>query len=698
MAKVFFHLSLLNNFKGSKPVSLSQGTSPITQGPPSLGSEKGSESPNNDVTITLPHSNTQSMIKKLIVVQKYEPKPGEKGLAVSRGETVLLVRDDGDWMYVRNESGTEGFVPRSHLLSPSRTRTRTSSRSGTTLRHVASNGCVEVNSTTKPETGSSALSQDEGHHHIANGHHHPHHLPPSKLSANEILYDRKMYSPSPSSGVASLADQFSPGLSHSPIQDRGRDRDGRGRRRRRKGAGSVLQQQFGQLSGGGENAEGIPRSNSSSSRSTGDSVSAQQTPLHNGIHYVDKNTNHIYSTLEQPASPPPPPLPPRNAAGPGFSASQQEPEPNAYSQLERAAPGISGSTGRTCSQEALVHPSHHHNSFSEGWTRDRKALGYPSRSASAKARVYKEVVEIRQNSGSSRGGRQRIVPPPPLRVSSVAAGARCDQQQVLRHQRRQQNWNHNETQITKFRKTVWGVFVVTHDFDPLDENEIAIRKGEHVSVWNQDDRDWFWVVKHASSGQEEGFVPSGCLREVSADSKVSVRSGSACHTPTAATPVGGNSPRLDDITLDPIRHRTHSQESRHSNPTHQSHPSQPRPSPGVTSRPGSTRERRSSESGPQVHRVHTREPPLSLTDEPLPPGPPSSPPPPYTEFDTNRRFVSLSQQPAEVHHHSQPVGGYLPGMHRTRSQGYVTSRSRAVHYPPPNSPSSPRGVGGGTLV
>jgi hypothetical protein len=136
--------------------------------------------------------------------------------------------------------------------------------------------------------------------------------------------------------------------------------------------------------------------------------------------------------------------------------------------------------------------------------------------------VYKEVVEIRQNSGSPRGGRQRIVPPPPLRVSS-AAGARCDQQQVLRHQRRQQNWNHNETQITKFRKTVWGVFVVTHDFDPLDENEIAIRKGEHVSVWNQDDRDWFWVVKHASSGQEEGFVPSGCLREVSADSKVSVR-------------------------------------------------------------------------------------------------------------------------------------------------------------------------------
>ena len=218
-------------------MSLSQGTSPITQGPPSLGSEKGSEGekPNSDVTITLPHSNTQTIIKKLIVVQKYEPKPGEKGLAVNRGETVLLVRDDGDWMYVRNESGAEGFVPRSHLLSPSRTRTRTSSRSGTALRHVASNGCVETHSTTKSEMVSSVLSQDEGHHHhVTNGH-----VPPQKLTANEILYDRKMYSPSPSSGVASLADQFSPAPAHSPIPDRGRE-GGRGGSRER--AGPVIQQ------------------------------------------------------------------------------------------------------------------------------------------------------------------------------------------------------------------------------------------------------------------------------------------------------------------------------------------------------------------------------------------------------------------------------------------------------------------------
>ena len=61
-----------------------------------------------------------------------------------------------------------------------------------------------------------------------------------------------------------------------------------------------------------------------------------------------------------------------------------------------------------------------------------------------------------------------------------------------------------------------------------------------------------------------------------------------------------------------------------------------------------------------------------------------------TEYNTNSncRFMSLSQQASEVHH-SQPSGGYGHGMHRTRSQGYVTSQSCAVYYP--HSQSSPHG-------
>ena len=78
---------------------------------------------------------------------------------------------------------------------------------------------------------------------------------------------------------------------------------------------------------------------------------------------------------------------------------------------------------------------------------------------------------------------------------------------------------------------------------------------------------------------------------------------------------------------------------------------------------------------------------ISIKKEELPPSPPSSPPPPYTEFDTNRRFVSLFQQPPDGHQHQH---GYNPAMHRTRSQGYVTSRSRVQRYPSPSTPQGER--------
>ena len=70
-----------------------------------------------------------------------------------------------------------------------------------------------------------------------------------------------------------------------------------------------------------------------------------------------------------------------------------------------------------------------------------------------------------------------------------------------------------QTKIDKFRKFVWGVYIVTHEFEALDENEVSVCPGDHVSVFNQDDREWFWVVKHATA--EEGFVPSCILEETS---------------------------------------------------------------------------------------------------------------------------------------------------------------------------------------
>ena len=72
--------------------------------------------------------------------------------------------------------------------------------------------------------------------------------------------------------------------------------------------------------------------------------------------------------------------------------------------------------------------------------------------------------------------------------------------------------SNSPTKIKKFRKNLWGLYIVTQDFEACDENEVSVRAEDHVSVWNQDDRDWYWIVKHDTS--EEGFVPSSCLKEI----------------------------------------------------------------------------------------------------------------------------------------------------------------------------------------
>ena len=75
------------------------------------------------------------------------------------------------------------------------------------------------------------------------------------------------------------------------------------------------------------------------------------------------------------------------------------------------------------------------------------------------------------------------------------------------------SFNQNRsTKIKKFRKNLWGVYIVAERFDACDENEVSVKAGDHVSVWNQDDPEWYWIVKHDTS--EEGFVPSYHLKEI----------------------------------------------------------------------------------------------------------------------------------------------------------------------------------------
>ena len=69
----------------------------------------------------------------------------------------------------------------------------------------------------------------------------------------------------------------------------------------------------------------------------------------------------------------------------------------------------------------------------------------------------------------------------------------------------------DQPDVSRFRKVVWGVYEAVRRFDAVDENEISLVKGERVSLLNQDDPDWFWVVRMENSN--EGFVPKCYLRE-----------------------------------------------------------------------------------------------------------------------------------------------------------------------------------------
>ena len=42
---------------------------------------------------------------------------------------------------------------------------------------------------------------------------------------------------------------------------------------------------------------------------------------------------------------------------------------------------------------------------------------------------------------------------------------------------------------------------------------MSVAEGEQVVVFNQDDSQWYWVVKHKTDNSE-GFVPSYILKEV----------------------------------------------------------------------------------------------------------------------------------------------------------------------------------------
>ena len=61
-----------------------------------------------------------------------------------------------------------------------------------------------------------------------------------------------------------------------------------------------------------------------------------------------------------------------------------------------------------------------------------------------------------------------------------------------------------------------GRYVVLYSYRAQDENDLAVERGQVVTVLNSEDPDWFWVSLY---DQCEGFVPSGFIYPLDAIQK-----------------------------------------------------------------------------------------------------------------------------------------------------------------------------------
>ena len=453
---------------------------------------------------------------------------------------------------MRNEWGKEGFVPSSHLVAPySSTRSRKGTLSNP-IRPVASGS--SINDMDPPgravpmypsHSAGRPRNLSSGDENRVNGSLHGIQRvvsPQIVFSQNDMngsslsqgmtssAYEQK-YSPSSSSGVASMNGPSSPSFqSHSTSQENIRNGSS---------ASSLTHEQC-SLSSNEERPHSLGINGTAISNGHGFSEEERmmmrngRTPSESNMNhmkvndsqhpsmYVSTPSYHVYHTINSEA---PPPVPPRTGVQ-TYSASQGDPY---YDD-------------RNSNADSAEHYGHQSRVRSLNDVRMRDVRQQQQQQQQQQQPVYAEVSKNPKHSGMngmngmhgmeetsghyhrlefdhtpSEGGSSRRSSSKHSSRSSnkTPREGAYDSQEIVQksdgYHRHQMSQN-SQTKIAKFRKCLWGVFVVTNDFDAYDENEVSVRAGDHVSVWNQDDNEWFWIVKHTSA--EEGFVPCCYLREI----------------------------------------------------------------------------------------------------------------------------------------------------------------------------------------
>ena len=528
---------------------------------------KGTPTTNGKIITDPFHHPSALPSRRMVVIHEFKPQDN-RGLAILRGEFLQIIKQDGSWYLVRNEKGREGYVPSSHLLAPySSTRTRLGSKSNP-IRPVASGssihdldapsrsgsvGMYHSHSAGRPRRP--PADQEEGqenrpggvrrmvspptqspltimHSDLSNNNNNITQHPPMTTAA----YEQK-YSPSSSSGVASLNGPSSPSFTslqqstsqenmanHASFSSLNHSQHGHSTT---SSLSSISEDDISHPSttvpmphhmsrNGPSSEETISRYGKATSESNISSLKSRPLPhpprRRDGV-YVTQKTSHIYSTIRDEM---PPPVPPRTYLTPGEGGGDQYSQPAYHGSRSQErlqhfnhprVMSLNDIRGREMKQSA-VYTAQHSPVSGPRLRRHRGGEGMESDSATSEG----GSVPTRRSSSKKSGSRSRINEEELLEEHPCEKFPRlpeCSIEDDMCMDRPTQL----QISISKFRKCLWGLYVVTEDFEAIDENEVSVKHGEHVSVWNQDDREWYWIVKHTSNNSE-GFVPSCHLREI----------------------------------------------------------------------------------------------------------------------------------------------------------------------------------------
>ncbi|XP_019858763.1 PREDICTED: uncharacterized protein LOC109586981 isoform X2 [Amphimedon queenslandica] len=714
---------------------------------------------------------SDQFFQKLIVFKDFSATD-EKELTVRKGERVEVVQREEDRLLVRNERGKQGYVPSDYCAPPiasSSRRARSNSRSSMPLRPVASGedtssrGSIPMYASHSAGRVKRSPCEDSDQMLIRRINSPPNsatvHYPPNSAMMGQERHRREgsaplepKHSPSSSSGVASLSEQYSPALNRSYSQDALETEPTVDKIR------SVSLSQTPMMTDGFD----VYRKNSSSDDSGTMELSSTHykdyaSTIRNGDASSDDGSsrqgrgssasgNTTPSIRDRPLpSPPksneevPPPIPPRHtsldrAGRHQVNSFNDMATPDDIDPYAQPVDTLSECGGLIQPQSSLVkhrstkshvdvqnqntgiespysevyrpsrgnkrpinlpddHP--HFQRHPGSFTRHRSPNG-SVKSHGIERRGSPQINGVSEHKRPLSGGSKR----PPSISSEKRVSNRIDDMSSPSLD----SPGLQSKGMVKFRKCLWGVYVCLQNFDACDENEVSVTKGESVLVFNQEDNNWFWVVKHKTDNSE-GFVPSSILSEVMADK---TGGGVPGVEPTAHHHYQSQYPSSSSTTAHRPRASTTSvYPTSSSQPMHHHH----------------HRSRLSSTGAAPMHQRGTV--PNISSSERLPPPPPtsssskpilaspSSPPPPYAEKDPighppppprqsiPRNRPSYPGRTGRVSMPHSPM--YPPGIqtnaHVTRSSTHLSSPHVDNGYPT-HVPilSSPAPVIGGTLV